>query len=144
MNWLHKIAISLNLRDLIERGPNSHVTPNCIQVLKNWANSTKRLTWLMDHPQLECQLSQFLCEKVMLYTIFTSFSSWFQPCDYWNDSKAENRGQPVLEHPRPSPPAYFGSNKRGFEPFITAKTGGRLSPWCPKSGCPLISAMGSF
>ena len=34
--------------------------------------------------------------KVMLYTIFTSFSSWFQPCDYWNDSKAENRGQPVL------------------------------------------------
>ena len=27
------------------------------------------------HPQLERQLSQFLCKKVMLYTIFTSFSS---------------------------------------------------------------------
>ena len=26
----------------------------------------------------------------MLYTIFMSLSSWFQPCNCWNDSKAEN------------------------------------------------------
>ena len=34
----------------------------------------------------------------MSYTIVTSFSSWFQPCNCWNDSKAKKRGQPVLEH----------------------------------------------
>ena len=82
-------------------------------------------------PQLEQQISQFLCEKVMLYTIFTSFSSWFQQCSSWIDSKAENRGQPVLEHHRPSPPTCFGSNE-GFESsFVTAKRGGRAWPRVP-------------
>ena len=86
---------------------------------------------LQHHPQLESRLSQFLCEKVMLYTIFTSFSSWFQPCDYWNDRKAKNRGQPVLEHHGPSPLACFGSNERGLEPFVTAETGRRAWPMVP-------------
>jgi len=54
------------------------------------------------------------------------------------------RGQPVLEHPGPSLPACFGYNHRGFEPFITARTGERLGLGCPKTGCPLISPMGSF
>ena len=40
---------------------------------------------------------------------------------------AEIRGQPVLGHPGPSPPACFGS-KEGFESLlITAETGGGLA-----------------
>ena len=42
---------------------------------------------------------------------------------------AEIRGQPVLGHPWPSPSACFGSNERGFEPFVTAETGRRAWPW---------------
>ena len=64
----------------------------------------------------------------MLYTIFTCCSSWFQPCDYWNDGKAKNRGQPVLGHPGPSPSACFDSYERGFKPFVTAETGRRAWP----------------
>ena len=30
---------------------------------------------LVDHPQLKEQTSQFLCKLVILYTIFTSYSS---------------------------------------------------------------------
>ena len=54
------------------------------------------------------------------------------------------RGQPVLGHPRPSPPACFGSNERGFERLLLPKQAGGLGPGCPKTGCPLIAAMGSF
>ena len=50
----------------------------------------------------------------MLYIIFTSFSSWFEPCNCWNDPMAEIRGQPVLGHHGPCPPTCFGSNK-GFK-----------------------------
>ena len=99
------------------------------------------------HPQLECQISQFLTKKVMLYTIFTNCSSWFQPCNYWNDRKAEIRGQPVFGHHRPSLPSCFGSNE-GFESsFVTAETGGRAWPMVPKDwlpsdfGLPIISTI---
>jgi len=74
-------------------------------------------------PQLERQISQFFCKKVMLYTIFTSVSSWFQPCSFWIDSKAKNWGQPVLEHHRPSPPTCFGSNEGFKSSLVTAETG---------------------
>ena len=51
----------------------------------------------LTHPQLERQISQFLCsEKVVLHFIFTSSSSWNQPCNCWNDSNAKNRGKPLL------------------------------------------------
>ena len=68
----------------------------------------------MYHPQLEQQISQFLCKKVMLYTIFMSFLSWI------HDRKAEIRGQPVLRHLGPSPSACFGSNA-GFESSLVTK-----------------------
>ena len=38
---------------------------------------------------------------------------------------AEIRGQSLLGHHGPSPHACFGSNKRGFEPFVAAETGGK-------------------
>ena len=49
---------------------------------------------------------------------------------------AEIRGQPVLGHPLPSPPAYFGSNDRGFKPFVTAETGGKAWPKVPYDWLP--------
>ena len=70
-------------------------------------------------------------QKGHVYTIFTSFSSWFQPCSCWDDIKAKNRGQPGLRHPTPSPPSCFSNNHRAFEPFITAETGDRAWPRVP-------------
>ena len=49
---------------------------------------------------------------------------------------AEIRGQPVFEHHGPSPTACFGSNERGFEPFVTAETGGKAWPMVPKDWLP--------
>ena len=66
------------------------------------------------HTPFERHVGQFFCQKVMLYTIFISSSSWVQPCNSWNDRKAEIRGQPVLRHLGPSPSACFGSNE-GFK-----------------------------
>ena len=40
----------------------------------------------------------------------------------------EKDSQPVSGYPGPSPPTSFGSNERGFEPFVTAETGGRAWP----------------
>ena len=54
------------------------------------------------------------------YELFKLISAMY----LFNDSKAENRGQPVLELYGPSPPSCFGSNE-GFESsFITAERGG--------------------
>ena len=89
------------------------------------------LLLLACHPQLERQIGQFLCEKVMLYIIFTSSSSWFQPCTCWNDRKAEIRGQPVLGHSGPSPPACFGSNEGYESSRVTAETGRKAWPRVP-------------
>lgn len=50
-------------------------------------------TW---HTLLWRQLSQFLCKNVMLYAIFTTFLSWSQPCNCWNDGRTEKGGQLVL------------------------------------------------
>ena len=41
----------------------------------------------------------------------------------------EFEGQTALGHHGPSPAACFGSNERGFEPFVTAEKGGRAWPW---------------
>ena len=69
------------------------------------------------------QISWFGLDKDMLYIIFTGSPCWFQPCVSWNDPMGEIGGQPVLGHHGPSLPACFGSNERGFEPFVTARTG---------------------
>lgn len=54
---------------------------------------------------------------------FKSFSSWFQPCKCWNDSKAKNRGQPVFGH---SGPCFCFGSKEGLKSsFVTAEIGGK-------------------
>ena len=57
------------------------------------------------------------------YMIFSDFSCRIGICNFWNDPLSEFEGQTVLGHLGLSPPACFGSNNRGFKPFITAKTG---------------------
>ena len=84
-----------------------------------------------NHPQLEWQIVWFCLKKDMLYIIFTGFSYWFQQCNSWNDPMADFRGQPLLGHLGPSPTACFGSNDRGFEPLVTAETGGKARPTVP-------------
>ena len=60
---------------------------------------------------------------------------------------AKIKGQPLLGHHRPSLSTYFGSNERGFEPFVTAETGERAWPMEPKDwlpsdfGLPIISTI---
>ena len=46
-------------------------------------------TVLTSHPQLEQQISQCSCKKVILYTIFTTLLSWFQQYDCWNGWKGQ-------------------------------------------------------
>ena len=64
-----------------------------------------------------------------------------------NCAMAAFKGKPVLGHLRPSPTACFGSNERGFEPFVTAETGGKAWPMVPKDwlpsdfGLPIISTI---
>ena len=116
------------------KNPNTQkylIVVNFSKILKKMQSVFNIWTVLLNsmlHPQLERQISWFGSDKDMLYTIFTGFSCWFQPCNSWNDPMAEIRGQPLLVHRGPSPPACFGSNDRGFEPFITAETGGRAWP----------------
>ena len=47
-------------------------------------------------------------------------------------------------HHRPRLSPCFGSNKGFKSSSLLPKQAGGLGPWCPKSGCPLFSAMGSF
>ena len=60
--------------------------------------------------------------------IFSDFSCRIGICNFWNDPLGEFEGQTVLGQHGPSPPACFGSNERGFEPFLTAETGGKAWP----------------
>ena len=50
---------------------------------------------------------------------------------YPHSALGENEGQTVLGHHGPSPSTCFGSNEKGFEPIVTAKTGGRALPMVP-------------
>ena len=62
----------------------------------------------------------------------------------WINPLGENGGQTLLGQHRPSLPSCFGSNEMGFEPFVTAETGGRAWPMVPKTVCPPFSPSGSF
>ena len=53
---------------------------------------------------------------------FSDFSYRIKICNFYNDPLGEFEVQTVLGHHGPSPPTCFGSNERGFEPFVTAET----------------------
>ena len=64
-------------------------------------------------------------KKHILYTNFMVFSRWFQLHNFQNDPMADIKGQPVIGHLWPSPPACFG-RREGFESsVVAAKLGGR-------------------
>ena len=119
-------VISIFISSKSEKHENNHFLT--LKRVKEWWYFKISLFTLVNDPQLEGQICQFLCEKVMIYTIFMSFSSWIQPCNFWNDRKAEIRGQPVLRHLGPSPSACFGSNEGVESSLVTTKTGGRAWP----------------
>ena len=56
----------------------------------------------VSHPQLERQMSQFLMEKVMLYTFLRAFRADFNHVVFELIGRPK-RGQPVLGHPGLSP-----------------------------------------
>ena len=60
------------------------------------------------------------------YTLFFShFSYKIEICNFYNDPLGENGGQTIIGNHGASPPSYFGSNARGFEPLVSAETGGK-------------------
>ena len=61
-----------------------------------------------------------------------------------NDSKAENRGQPVLVHPGSSLLSVLAVTREDSNPSLLPKQVEGLGPGCLKTGCPLIAAMKSF
>ena len=83
------------------------------------------------HTKLEEDFRWKLKYWAISYIIFSDFSCRIGICNFWNDPLGEFEGQTVLGQHGPSPSACFGSNKRWFEPFVTAETGRRTWSMVP-------------
>ena len=76
MNYVAKLVLmdGFSPGDILEHIIKQFSLANLGCVVPELIHRTKKGGYTVN-PQLERQLSQFLCEKVLLYTSFTSFSS---------------------------------------------------------------------